>query len=92
MGLSVADIVAKFPVKTLPKITGEPDYATIGHIIQTLYGNTASLPTTIGGGAHGHIGLNDHSIVRHSHTDGVHGPRRPRTSGYSCSQCYPFHP
>jgi hypothetical protein len=57
MGLSVADIVAKFPVKTLPIITGEPDYATIGQIIQTLYGNAASLPTTIGGGAHGHIGL-----------------------------------
>jgi hypothetical protein len=57
MGLSVADIVAKFPVKTLPIITGEPDHATIGQIIQTLYGNAASLPTTIGGGAHGHIGL-----------------------------------
>jgi hypothetical protein len=57
MRLSVADIVAKFPVKTLPIITGEPDYATIGQIIQTLYGNAASLPTTIGGGAHGHIGL-----------------------------------
>jgi hypothetical protein len=57
MGLSVADIVAKFPVKTLPIITGEPNYATIGQIIQTLYGNAASLPTTTGGGAHGHIGL-----------------------------------
>jgi hypothetical protein len=57
MGLSVADIVAKFPVKTLPIITGEPDYATIGQITQTLYGNVASLPTTIGDGAHGHIGL-----------------------------------
>jgi hypothetical protein len=57
MGLSVADIVAQFPVKTLPIITGEPDYATIGQIIQTLYGNAASLPATIGGGAHGHIGI-----------------------------------
>jgi hypothetical protein len=57
MGLSVADIVAKFPVKTLPIITGEPNYATIGQIIQTLYSNAASLPTTIRGGANGHIGL-----------------------------------
>jgi hypothetical protein len=57
MGLSVADMVTKFPVKTLPIITGEPDYATIRQIIQTLYGNAASLPTTIGGRAHGHIGL-----------------------------------
>jgi hypothetical protein len=57
MGLSVADIVKKFPVKTLPVITGEPDYETIGQIIQTLYVNAASLPTTIRGGGHGHIGL-----------------------------------
>jgi hypothetical protein len=57
MGLSVTDIVAKFPVKTLTVITGEPDYETINHIVQTLYSNAASLPTTIGGGAHGHIGL-----------------------------------
>jgi hypothetical protein len=49
MGLSVADIVAKFPVKTLPIITGEPDYASIGQIIQIVYGNAAALPTTIGG-------------------------------------------
>jgi hypothetical protein len=57
MRLSVAHIVAKVPVKTLPVITWEPDYETIGQIIQTLYGNAATLPTTIGGGAHGHIGL-----------------------------------
>jgi hypothetical protein len=57
MGLSVADLVAKCSVKTLPIITGEPDYPSIGQTIQTLYGNAASLPTTIGGGAHGHIGL-----------------------------------
>jgi hypothetical protein len=57
MGLSVADIAAKFPVKTLPIVTGEPNYASIGQLIQTLYGNAASFPTTIGGGAHGHIRL-----------------------------------
>jgi hypothetical protein len=44
MGLSVADIVSKFPVKTLPIITGEPDYASIGELLQPLYGNVASLP------------------------------------------------
>jgi hypothetical protein len=57
MGLSVDNIVAKFPLKNIPGITGEPDYESINDVVQKLYGNAASLPTTIGGGAHGHIGL-----------------------------------
>lgn len=57
MGLSVDDIVAKFPLKNIPSITGEPNYASINDMVQMLYGNAASLSTTIGGGAHGHIGL-----------------------------------
>ncbi len=57
MTLSVNDIVAKFPIKILPLIMGEPDYETINHMVQTLYGNAASLATTLGGGVHGHIGI-----------------------------------
>jgi hypothetical protein len=57
MALSADDIVSKFPVKTLPTIHGEPDYETINNMVQTLYGNAASLSTTSGGGAHGHIGI-----------------------------------
>jgi hypothetical protein len=57
MGLSVDDIVAKFPTKTIPTTTGEPNYASISNMVQTLYGNAASLPTTLGGGQHGHVGL-----------------------------------
>jgi len=57
MALSADDIVAKFPVKTLPIIQGAPDYETISSMMQALYGNAASLSTTSGGGAHGHIGL-----------------------------------
>ena len=57
MGLSVDDIVAKFPTKTISPIQGEPDYATISQLLQLLYGNAASLPTTLAGGQHGHIGL-----------------------------------
>jgi hypothetical protein len=56
MALTVDAIVAKFPVKTIPTITGEPDYDAINQMVQTLYGNAASLATTLGGGAHGHIG------------------------------------
>ena len=55
--LSVDDIVAKFPVKTIPPIQGEPNYESINEIIQVLYANAASLATTYGGGQHGHIGL-----------------------------------
>ena len=57
MGLSVDDIVAKFPMKTMPKIDGEPDYININTMMQLLYGNAASIPMTLGGGQHGHIGI-----------------------------------
>ena len=57
MGLSVDDIIAKFHMKTLLIISCEPDYASINTMVQFLYGNSASLPTTLGGGQHGHIGL-----------------------------------
>ena len=57
MALSADDIVAKFTVKTLPSIIGEPNYESINNMVQTLYGNAATLATTLGGGAHGHIGI-----------------------------------
>jgi hypothetical protein len=94
MGLSVADIVAKFPVKTLPVITGEPDYETIGQIIQTIYGNAASLPTTIGGGVHaGHIGLIMTPLLyAGAHTNNIHRPQRPRPNCHTRRQRIPSHP
>jgi hypothetical protein len=49
MGLSVDDIIGKFPTKTIPTIQGEPDYASISNMVQLLYGNAASLSTTVGG-------------------------------------------
>jgi hypothetical protein len=57
MGLSVHDIVSKFPIKILPTINDEPDYGNINNMVQLLYGNAATLATTLGGGQHGHIGL-----------------------------------
>jgi hypothetical protein len=56
MALTVDAILAKFPIKSIPTITGEPDYNAINQMVQTLYGNAASLATILGGGAHGHIG------------------------------------
>jgi hypothetical protein len=57
MGTSVDYITAKFPVKTLPLIEGEPDYENINNMVQMLYGNAASLQSPLGGGQHGHIGI-----------------------------------
>ena len=57
MVISVDEVVAKFLMKTMPKIDGEPDYGNINMMMQLLYGNAASLPTTLGGGQHGHIGI-----------------------------------
>ena len=57
MGLSVDNIIATSPIKTLPIILGEPDYTSINTMVKFLYGNAASRPTTLGGGQHGHIGL-----------------------------------
>ena len=57
MVLSVDDVVAKFPMKTMHKIDGEPDYNNINTMMQLLYGNATSPLTTLGGGQHGHIGI-----------------------------------
>jgi hypothetical protein len=55
MALTIDAIVAQFPVKIIPAISREPDYDAINQMVQTLYGNAASLARTLGGGAHGHI-------------------------------------
>ena len=57
MVLSVDDVVAKLPMKTMPKIDRETDYGNINTMMQLLYGNAASLPTMLGGGQHGYIGI-----------------------------------
>jgi hypothetical protein len=57
MALTIDDIIAKFPNKHLPLIDGEPDYSSISTMVQLLYGNAATLPTAMGGGRNGHIGI-----------------------------------
>ena len=54
---SVDDIVAKIPTKILPPIPGEPDYDWISQLNQLMYGNADTLPTTLVGRAHRHVGL-----------------------------------
>ena len=48
-------------MKNFPIIPGEPDYDSINTMVQFLCRNSASLPTTLGGGQHGHI----RSIMTH---------------------------
>eukprot|EP00957_Ditylum_brightwellii_P105810 8069271-Ditylum_brightwellii.AAC.1 len=50
-------IKAKFPHPKLQRVEGEPVYAAINTIMQQLYKNAATIPSSLGGGAHGHIGL-----------------------------------
>ena len=55
--LTVEEILAKFPIKSLPPIQSEPSYDNINELIQLLYANAASVATSYGGSNHGHIGL-----------------------------------
>ena len=54
---SVEDIIAKFRIKTLTRIDGEPTYEAISKASHELYTNAATLASTLGGGQHGHIGM-----------------------------------
>ena len=41
---------AKFPIKNIPNIIGEPTYKAINEIREALYLNAAVIPTMLGGG------------------------------------------
>eukprot|EP00957_Ditylum_brightwellii_P034758 2634233-Ditylum_brightwellii.AAC.1 len=57
MTLSTYDVLARFVYKTLPIIDGQPTYADINKMSKILYANAGKVPTTLGGGNKGHIGL-----------------------------------
>ena len=46
-----------FEHATLTKIHGEPTYDTLQRLHNELKSNATAVPTTLGGGAHGHLGL-----------------------------------
>ena len=54
---SVEDFTNTFPTQVTP-IVGEPTYATLKTLKDQLKANAASVPTTLGGGNHGYLGLN----------------------------------
>ena len=53
---SVEDFTNAFPTQVTP-IVGEPTYATLKTLKDQLKANTTSVPTTLGGGNHGYLGL-----------------------------------
>ena len=53
---SVEDFKNAFPTQVTP-IIGEPTYATLKTLKDQLKANAASVPTTLGGGKHGYLGL-----------------------------------
>ena len=53
---SVEDFTNAFPNHLSP-IVGEPTYQTLKELKDQLKANAASIPTTLGGGNHGYLGL-----------------------------------
>jgi hypothetical protein len=52
----VDEIIAAFPQQPT-RIEGQPTYATIAELKETLKINAASIPCTLGGAAHGYLGV-----------------------------------
>ena len=53
---SVEDFTNTFPTQVTP-IVGKPTYATLKTLKDQLKANATSVPTTLGGGNHGYVGL-----------------------------------
>ena len=54
--LTVDNILEAFPNKT-PPIVGRPTSQSLTELKQLLYENAATIPSNIGGGNHGHLGV-----------------------------------
>ena len=53
---SIEDVTNAFPT-AVTKITGEPNYESLKTLKDEQKANAASIPTTLGGGTHGYLGL-----------------------------------
>ena len=53
----IDEVVAKFIIKNLPKISGQSDYKSLKEIIRVLYASADTIPTTMDGGKYSNIGL-----------------------------------
>eukprot|EP00957_Ditylum_brightwellii_P133778 10200765-Ditylum_brightwellii.AAC.1 len=57
MAASSTAVMEHFPVKEIPKQNGMPSWDSIQAIHLHLNTNAASVPSDLGGGQHGHLGL-----------------------------------
>jgi hypothetical protein len=55
--LMVEEIINGFPNPILPKIDHEPTFEDIQVTTRLLNANAISIPSIVGGGAHGHLGI-----------------------------------
>ena len=87
---SVEDIIAKFRIKKLTHIDGEPTYETISKISHELYTNAATLASKLGGGQHGHIGMvmKPALYATLSATPYINPPEPPETAPLDPAQLY----
>ena len=51
------DYTSSFEYPVIQKIHGEPDYAQLKNLKDKLKANAAKIPSDLGGGGHGHLGL-----------------------------------
>ena len=54
---TVKKFIETFPIPTLTRIVGQPTYEQVKELNEELNVNTASIVTTRGGGAHGHLAI-----------------------------------
>ena len=54
---STDNILKSFPYQVLPKIVGKPTFDLLQDTHRKISNDAASVPTTLGGGAHGYLGM-----------------------------------
>ena len=55
--MSAEDVTAKFPIKAITNIIGDPTYKSIKELRKALYANAAAISKTLGGWNNGHVGI-----------------------------------
>eukprot|EP00957_Ditylum_brightwellii_P141240 10761021-Ditylum_brightwellii.AAC.1 len=55
--LSIDELTKVFPHLVLPRLVGQSTYKNLYEIHKLLMENASKIPSTIGGGNHGHLGL-----------------------------------
>ena len=57
MAASIDSLIESFPYPTIPPIQGRPTHQSLQALTKLIYENAASVPSGIGGGNHGHLGV-----------------------------------